>query len=378
VYACLLYGILERKGFMVLTGEVGTGKTTLVRRLIDSLEATVQPVFFYNTTVSFDELLTYVCEQLGLEVAGLERLRRIQALNALLTDRLAKKATVVLFIDEAQNLSDDVLENLRLLSNLETPTQKLLQIVLIGQPEFDARLEQTNLRQLRERVVIRSHLHRLGDAEVAAFIDFRLRAVGYQGKGLFTKDAVKRIAVSSRGIPRLVNIICDNALLTAYATSQKAISGGIIGEVTRDLRLNGGAPAASDAAAAKAPAAATKPAREPRAGRRSRWLVPVSVGLALFLLVAGGVAASRTSGVPAGILPPGLWPPGILPPAPAFIRNLFHTDHPTPAGATEMAPASEASTPTGRDRSATDEPQRGVIELPPRTPTAMRPAGSER
>lgn len=236
-YANLLYGIRERKGFLVLTGEVGTGKTTILRRLMENLESTVRFVFFYNTNLTFEELLSFICEELGLQIRGEGQLPKIQALNEFLLEQLKKGSTGVLFIDEAQNLSEKVLENLRLLSNLETSTEKLLQIVLAGQPELERKLDQPELRQLKQRVFLQWRLDSLSEEEVGAFIDYRLKAVGYKRNDLFSRDAIRQIALSSKGIPRLINIICDNALLIAYGASQKKISADIIREVARDLRL---------------------------------------------------------------------------------------------------------------------------------------------
>jgi general secretion pathway protein A len=236
-YANLSYGIHERRGFIVLTGEVGTGKTTLLRRLMDNLEETVRFVFFYNTTLTFEELLDFTCEELGLTVQAGKRLQKIQTLNQFLIAQLEQGGTVALLIDEAQNLGEETLENLRLLSNLETAREKLLQIVLVGQPELETKLAQPTLRQLRQRIATRCRLDRLKDHEVAPFIYYRLRLVGYERQDLFTPEAVQRIVVYSKGIPRLINIICDNALLLAYGTSKKTVSAEMIEEVASDLRL---------------------------------------------------------------------------------------------------------------------------------------------
>jgi general secretion pathway protein A len=241
-YASLLSGIRERKGFVVLTGEVGTGKTTLLRVLMKNLEATVRFVYFYNTTLSFEELLTYACEELGLETGSGGRLKKIQALNDFLIDQLRRGGTAALLIDEAQHLSEHVLENLRLLSNLETATEKLLQIVLVGQPELGAKLAQPSLRQLKQRVSVQCRIDRLKDREIPTYIQFRLESVGGQHKDLFGRRAMERITHYSGGIPRLINIICDNALTIAYATSQKTITAEVIEEVAEDLRLTNGAP----------------------------------------------------------------------------------------------------------------------------------------
>jgi len=237
-YASLLYGIRERKGFIVMTGEVGTGKTTLLRKLMNNPEENIRLVFFYNTTLSFEELVTFACDELGLPVKGSGRLQKIQALNEFLVEQSKRGGTVVLLVDEAQNLTDDVLENLRLLSNLETANEKLLQIVLVGQTELEAKLSQPQLRQIKQRVALQCRLDRLKDREIGPFINYRLRVAGYEREGLFTPDAIREIAVQSRGIPRLINIICDNALLIAYATTAKKITIEIIKEVANDLRLD--------------------------------------------------------------------------------------------------------------------------------------------
>ncbi len=236
-YASLLYGIRGRKGFIVLTGEVGTGKTTLLRKLMNNPEKNVRLVFFYNTTLTFEELVSFTCEELALPVKSGVRLQKIQALNEFLVAQSKKEGTVVLLVDEAQNLTDDVLENLRLLSNLETANEKLLQIVLAGQSELEVKLSQPQLRQVKQRVALWCRLDRLKDREVGPFINYRLGVVGYEREDLFTADAVREVASYSKGIPRLINIICDNSLLIAYATSAKQVSADMIKEVAGDLRL---------------------------------------------------------------------------------------------------------------------------------------------
>jgi general secretion pathway protein A len=236
-YANLLYGLHERRGFTVLTGEIGTGKTTLLRRLMENMEPNVRFVYFYNTTLTFEELLDFICSELGLPIKELGRLQKIQTLNQFLMEQLASRGTVVLLIDEAQNMGEEVLENLRLLSNLETATEKLLQIVLVGPPEIETKLNQPALRQLKQRIAIQCRLERLDDEEVGPFITYRLNAVGYKRQQLFMPDAIQEIAYYSKGFPRLINILCDNALLIAYATSQKKITVAIIREAADDLRL---------------------------------------------------------------------------------------------------------------------------------------------
>jgi type II secretory pathway predicted ATPase ExeA len=236
-YAILLCGIRERKGFIVLTGEVGTGKTTLLRRLMDNLEGTVRFVFFYNTNLGFEELLTFTCNELALPVEGRGRLPKIRALNDFLIDQLKRGGTAALLIDEAQNLSEDVLENLRLLSNLETGSEKLLQIVLVGQPELESLLDQPKLRQLKQRITSHYRLDALKEREVGSYIDYRLRAAGYDGNKLFASDSLELIGRYSKGVPRLINVICDNALQVAYASATKKVTGNVLREVARSLRL---------------------------------------------------------------------------------------------------------------------------------------------
>ena len=220
-YATLLYGVLQRKGFIALTGEIGTGKTTLLRRLMDELGPPVRFVLFYNTTLTFDETVEFICGELELPVTGLSRVQRLQRLNDLLIAEARQGGNVVLLIDEAQNLGPDVLENLRLISNLETATEKLLQIVLVGQPELDGKLADPTLRQVSQRIAIRYRLEPLRDHEIGSFIDHRLRQCGATRRALFTADAIQRISAYSRGVPRLINILCDGALLAGYAAGTR-------------------------------------------------------------------------------------------------------------------------------------------------------------
>jgi general secretion pathway protein A len=236
-YATLSYGIEAKKGFIAITGEVGTGKTTLLRKLMLSLDKTIQTVLVFNTDVTFNELLRVISRDLGLPTAGRDRLGLVEELNDYLIEQLEHGRTVCLLIDEAQHLSDESLEGLRLLSNLETDRQKLLQIVLMGQPELQAKLDQPHLRQLKQRIALRAELARLGDEELGPYINFRLRVAGADNPDLFDNGAIQKIAFYSKGIPRLVNVICDNALVIAFAASQKNISADIIGEVARDLRI---------------------------------------------------------------------------------------------------------------------------------------------
>ena len=236
-YATLLYGIEERKGFIALTGEVGTGKTTLLRRLMDNMNPALKTVFAYNSTLTFEELVEYICSELQIPVTGLSRVARLQALNKFLIAEAKSGGTVVLLLDEAQNLTNEALENLRLISNLETATAKLLQIVLVGQPELEDKLADPSLRQVAQRIAVRFRLDPLDDAEVEPYIDYRLRVVGRARRDLFTDDAIQTLIPYVRGIPRLINVFCDNALVLAYATDHQRVTGQMIDGVAADLRL---------------------------------------------------------------------------------------------------------------------------------------------
>jgi general secretion pathway protein A len=236
-FASLRYGIENRKGFIVITGEAGTGKTTLLRRLMRTVEATVHTAFVFNTHLDFTELLRLILNDLGVAHSAKDRLTLMAQLNDYLIEQLHKDHVVSVLVDEAQDLSDEMLEELRLLSNLETDRAKLIQIVLMGQPELERKLDQPELRQLKQRVAVRCRLAPLRSDEVAPYINSRLHTVGYEGKELFDFGSVQKIALYSKGIPRLINVICDNALLIAYATSKSKVSAKIIDEVARDLQL---------------------------------------------------------------------------------------------------------------------------------------------
>ena len=309
-FANLRYGIETRKGFIVITGEAGTGKTTLLRRLMRTVEASVHTAFIFNTHLDFTELLRLVLSDLGVAHSASDRLTLMAQLNDYLIEQLHKDHVVSVLVDEAQDLSDAMLEELRLLSNLETDRAKLIQIVLMGQPELERKLDQPELRQLKQRVAVRCRLAPLRSDEVAPYINSRLQTVGYKGKELFDFGSVQKIALFSRGIPRLVNVICDNALLIAYATSQSKVSAKIIDEVARDLRLTETPqvkateeerkPASRQASydderleAEEFPATLKQPLRRPR--DRSRAGVAIAIVLAVIVL-AGTLLYSQQSG----------------------------------------------------------------------------------
>jgi general secretion pathway protein A len=234
----LIYGIKEKKGFIVVTGGIGTGKTTLSRALLSGMDPSVETALIFNSYLSDMELLEVINQAFGIPLIGVDRTKRryIDTLNAfLLANHGAGKNSVVL-IDEAQNLSRNVLEQIRMLSNLETETEKLLQIVLVGQPELRELLAQPSLRQLNERIAVRYHLDALLEDDVPDYIVRRLTVAGNTGHLTFADDAFGPIYDFSRGNPRRINILCDRALLIAYAGNGLEIDRKIIKLAIKDLK----------------------------------------------------------------------------------------------------------------------------------------------
>ena len=233
--ASMLYGIKSRKGFLTLIGEAGTGKTTLLRRIVDDIEGETRVVFVFNPGVSFDELLEFICMELGIRAEGSGRLKLIERLNNYLLEQLTDGRNVVVIIDEAQTLEDAVLEELRLLSNLETSKEKILQIVLSGQPELEEKLRRPHLRQLRQRIGVRATLRAMRADETRAYVETRLRSAGSEKAELFTGPALLRCWQASQGIPRVINVICDNAMMIAFAEGKDRISASLMNAAIRDL-----------------------------------------------------------------------------------------------------------------------------------------------
>lgn len=234
----LLYGIRERKGFVQLTGEVGAGKTTLCRALLEQLGENFSTALILNPVLNVDELVKAVAMEFGLVVRGMDRLEIVAVINDFLLRQMADGRETVLIIDEAQDLTDELLEQVRLLSNLETDDRKLLQIVLMGQPELRDRLNAHNLRQLRQRITVRYHLKPLKRSEVAQYVQHRLQVSGSQGAPYFTQIALWRIYRYSKGIPRLVNAVCDKALLAGFVEQRDRIDYRIVGRALRELEGN--------------------------------------------------------------------------------------------------------------------------------------------
>ncbi|HEX4152847.1 MAG TPA: AAA family ATPase [Steroidobacteraceae bacterium] len=228
--AHLLYGINESGGFIQLTGEVGTGKTTVVRTLLSRLPQHADVAVILNPRVTPVEFLLTICEELGLVVKEADRgsvKEMVDALNGRLLAAHADGRRVIVIVDEAQNLSAEVLEQVRLLTNLETSTQKLLQIILIGQPELRELLDRTDLRQLAQRITGRYHLNPLVKPEAEAYVRHRLRVAGASGE-IFTGAALAEVHRVSAGVPRVINVVCDRALLGAYTTDTKKVTPALV------------------------------------------------------------------------------------------------------------------------------------------------------
>lgn len=237
--AQLSYGIKARKGFVVLTGEVGTGKTTLIHSLLNDLSEGTNTALVFSTVVTPIDLLRYVCEEfklVELRHARAELHDYLVLLNEFLLEKYRSGENCVLIIDEAQNLSAEILESIRVLSNFETSTDKLLQILLVGQPELAVRLNTPELRQLKQRITLRHHLRALSLNECQEYIANRLQKSGGHSS-IFAAVATEAIYQYSCGIPRLVNILCDNALLTAYAVGKHEVDVAIVREVAEDLNI---------------------------------------------------------------------------------------------------------------------------------------------
>jgi general secretion pathway protein A len=234
----LLYGIRERKGFVQLTGEVGAGKTTLCRALLEQLDSHFSTALILNPVLNPDELMKAIATEFGLSVRGRDRLETISTIGEFLLKQIEDGKETVLIIDEAQNLTEDLLEQVRLLSNIETDDRKLLQIVLMGQPELRDRLNSPRLKQLRQRITVRFHLAPLSRVEVAQYIQHRLQVSGARGVPFFTLPAVWRVFNYSGGIPRLVNAVCDKALLASFVGRSDHITYSMVGRAIRELEGN--------------------------------------------------------------------------------------------------------------------------------------------
>lgn len=237
--ANLIYGVRSRKGFIALTGEVGTGKTTMLECLRDYLDLQqFEFAFIFNSRLTPDQFFEMIAYDFDLQCDRKSKTDVLFALNALLIEQAERGKTAVLIVDEAHNLEWDVLEEIRLLGNLENRQGKLLQIILSGQPELDRKLDTANLRQLKQRIVLRCSLNPLTREETHEYIDARLARAGMADQTLFSPDIVDAIHTRASGIPRVINALCDNLLVTAFAMEQRATTVEMLDEICRDMRLD--------------------------------------------------------------------------------------------------------------------------------------------
>ncbi|MCP4645688.1 MAG: AAA family ATPase [bacterium] len=327
-FAHLLFGIKNRSGFILVSGEIGTGKTTICRTLLSQLDPDTEVAFIFNPSLSPDELLRKINEDFGMETRAQSVKGLIDELNAYLLERNSKGKNCVLVIDEAQNLTPSVLEQIRMLSNLETETQKLLQIVLIGQPELNELLSLDELRQLDQRITARYHLKPLDESETLQYIAYRLRVAGGRRKVQFTRGAVKFVFRKSGGVPRVINAICDRSLLIGYTQETHEISKAIAKRAAHEVRGD---------------------SVQRRRRRAIKWAAflpnPTVIAVAILLLVGGKYLVDHVTAMPATVPP---------------LR--VRTDVPEPTAPPPLDPAAETA---ANDSS------------PAVTPPEMNPAPSE-
>jgi type II secretory pathway predicted ATPase ExeA len=252
--ACLTYGIQSRKGFVLLTGEVGTGKTTLINKLLEWLRLQqVATAFVFNSRMNVPQFLDYMMADFGITCESKSKSQILQRLYNWLLDRYRAGETAVLIVDEAQNLTDEVLEEIRMLTNLETFTEKLLQIVLVGQPELETKLKQPQLRQLRQRLTLRAKTHPLTIEESKAYVQQRLRIAGSDGRQIFEPEALVAVHKYASGIPRVVNLLCEHCLVSAFVDQKPTIGADIVDAVARDFDLSDNTASAAMTSAAPQP-----------------------------------------------------------------------------------------------------------------------------
>lgn len=236
--ANLIYGVQSRKGFVVLTGEVGTGKTTMLECLRDYLSAQqITYASLFNSRLTVQQFFEMVAYDFGLRCERTSKTEVLFALNEMIIERANLGRTTALIVDEAQNLDWEVLEEIRLLGNLENRRGKMLQILLAGQPELDRKLETPDYRQLKQRIALRCVLQAFEIEETLAYIQSRMGRAGMQEQAIFSTEILREIHYRTQGIPRLINAMCDNLLLTAFALESKAVTAGMVDEVTADMRL---------------------------------------------------------------------------------------------------------------------------------------------
>ncbi|HWZ29925.1 MAG TPA: AAA family ATPase [Bryobacteraceae bacterium] len=236
--ANLVYGVQARKGFIVLSGEVGTGKTTMLECLRDYLESQyIEFAFLFNSRINVEQFFEMIAYDLDLPCSRTSKTEVLFALNQLLVEQAHEGRTVVLIVDEAHNLEWDVLEEIRLLGNLENRNGKLLQIILAGQPELDRKLDAPNLRQLKQRIVLRTNLQPFTLRDAVEYIQSRMERAGVPDQAVFSEELMADIHLRAQGIPRVINALCDNMLLSAFATETKVCTIDMLDEVCQDMRL---------------------------------------------------------------------------------------------------------------------------------------------
>lgn len=238
--ASLIYGIREKMGIICLIGEIGTGKTTLLYKLMEDLDDAIRAAYIFNSKITFKELLKSMKSiffQFGLPCERKSSFTLFEELDQFLKEQMLHGKTVALIIDEAQNLTPSVLEHIRLMSNMETTKQKLLQILLVGQPELGEKLRGKKLRQLRQRITSLRFINPLGEKDTRDYILHRLKRAGANSPNIFSPSAIGRIFHHSRGVPRLINTLCDNAMLIGCATDARRIQEAIIAEAIADLEI---------------------------------------------------------------------------------------------------------------------------------------------
>jgi len=234
-FSHLLYGIKERKGFLEITGEIGAGKTTLCRALLNHLDANTKSAFIFNSTLPDMQLFQTILEDFGLPIERKTKAAMLRQFNNFLLEELSKNNNVVLIIDEAQNLKNSVLEELRILSNLETEKEKLFQMILVGQPQLRDKINSPNLEQLKQRISVSFHITPLEGDEVGEYIYHRLNIAGSRGGINFSDAALGAVYKYSGGIPRIINKVCDKALLCAYVIETKNIDLSIVERCIQEI-----------------------------------------------------------------------------------------------------------------------------------------------
>lgn len=237
--ASIIYGVEKRKGFVLITGAVGVGKTTILRAYLEKAEArNLRIIYVFNSNISYSNLLKYVFSELDIVPQSGEICHMVNQLHQKLLDEYREGRNVLLLIDEAQNMPIDTLENLRMLSNFETATEKLIQIVFSAQPEFEKTLNLDELKQLKQRIAVKATIYPFSTDEGVTYIHHRLKTAGHKEKLIFSDGALKEIVKAARGIPRVINVLCDNSLITAFGYGKKRIGVGIVREITRDFGLH--------------------------------------------------------------------------------------------------------------------------------------------